>query len=127
MNFSENVRDNGQRRLIQTWVYIMSMQAEIETKLSAELNPSHMQVINESDSHNVPPGSESHFKLVLVSEKFEEKNLLARHRLINAILENELKNGIHALSMHTYTELEWNEMKGGVPDSPACLGGGKQA
>ena len=103
----------------------MSMQAEIEARLSAELNPSYMRVINESNNHNVPPGSESHFKLVLVSDKFDGKNLLARHRLINSILKNELQNGIHALAMHTYTESEWSDMQGDAPESPPCHGGSK--
>ena len=103
----------------------MSMQAEIEAKLSAELGPSFMQVINESDNHNVPPGSESHFKLLLVSEKFDGKNLLARHRLVNSILRTELRDSIHALAMHTYTESEWRDMQGDAPISPPCMGGGK--
>ncbi len=103
----------------------MSMQAEIETRLSAELKPFVMQVINESDNHNVPAGSESHFKLVLVSERFEGKTLLARHRLINSILESQLQNGIHALAIHTYTESEWRDMQADAPESPACHGGGK--
>lgn len=103
----------------------MSMQAVIEARLSAELNPSHMEVINESNNHNVPPGSESHFKLVLVSNKFDDKNLLARHRLINGVLKAELQGGIHALAMHTYTESEWRDMQEAAPESPPCLGGGK--
>ncbi|HEB55423.1 MAG TPA: BolA/IbaG family iron-sulfur metabolism protein [Gammaproteobacteria bacterium] len=103
----------------------MSMQAEIETRLSAELKPSVMQVINESNNHNVPPGSESHFKLVLVSDRFDGKPLLARHRLINHILQQQLQNGIHALAIHTYTESEWRQLQGDAPESPACHGGEK--
>ncbi len=103
----------------------MSMQAEIEASLSTELKPSIMQVINESNNHNVPAGSESHFKLVLVSDRFDGKSLLMRHRLINSILEDLLQNGIHALAMHTYTESEWRQIQGHAPESPACHGGGK--
>ncbi|VAX05699.1 Cell division protein BolA [hydrothermal vent metagenome] len=103
----------------------MSRQAEIETRLSAGLNPSYMEVINESDNHNVPPGSESHFKLVLVSAEFDGKSLLARHRLINSLLEYELQHGVHALAMHTYTKSEWDDLQTEAPESPPCLGGGK--
>lgn len=103
----------------------MSMQTEIETGLSTELKPFFMQVINESNNHNVPAGSESHFKLVLVSDRFDGKMLLERHRLINRILKSQLQNGIHALAIHTYTESEWNKMQGHAPASPACHGGGK--
>ncbi|NOX42547.1 MAG: BolA/IbaG family iron-sulfur metabolism protein [Gammaproteobacteria bacterium] len=104
---------------------IVSVQAEIELKLSDKLNTSHLEVINESNNHNVPAGSESHFKVILVSKNFEEKNLLSRHRMVNKILEDELKNKIHALAIHAYTEKEWQEKNAVAPESPPCLGGGK--
>ena len=103
----------------------MTVQAHIEQKLAAELNPLHLQVVNESDNHNVPPGSESHFKVVVVSAAFEGKMLVARHRMINKILADELKNQIHALALHTYTEADWVEKNGDAPLSPPCLGGGR--
>ena len=43
---------------------------EIENKLNDDLNPWFLDVINESPNHNVPDGAESHFKIVIVSEKF---------------------------------------------------------
>lgn len=103
----------------------MIIQTEIEKKLTETFSPLHLEVINESGNHNVPEGSESHFKVVVVSPEFAGKNLLARHRLINAALADELKNSIHALAIHTYTEEEWQETSGGAPMSPPCLGGGK--
>jgi len=102
----------------------MGVQQAIETKLATQLQPQHLQVVNESSSHNVPPGSESHFKVVVVSDQFNAKNLLARHRMINQILADELKSQIHALALHTYTAAEWQE-KQAAPQSPPCLGGGK--
>lgn len=103
----------------------MSVQASIEQKIIIAFKPLHLEVINESSNHNVPEGSESHFKLVVVSPEFADKNLLARHRMVNAVLAEELKNVIHALAIHTYTEAEWQEISGGAPMSPPCLGGGK--
>ena len=103
----------------------MTVQATIEKKLADEFNPLHLEVINESNNHNVPEGSESHFKVVVVSPAFEGKNLLARHRLINSTLADELNGMIHALAIHTYTESEWKEESNGAPMSPPCLGGGK--
>ena len=103
----------------------MIVQTEIEKKLAETFSPLHLEVINESSNHNVPEGSESHFKVVVVSPEFAEKNLLARHRMINAALADELKNSIHALAIHTYTEDEWKETSCGAPMSPPCLGGGK--
>ncbi len=103
----------------------MTVQATIEQKLANDYNPLHLEVINESSNHNVPEGSESHFKVVVVSPAFAGKNLLARHRLINATLADELNGVIHALAIHTYTEEEWKEESNGAPMSPPCLGGSK--
>lgn len=102
----------------------MTTQEIITEKLQA-LSPEHLEVINESHMHNVPEGSESHFKVVIVSNAFKDKMLIARHRLVNKALEEELKGGIHALALHTMTMEEWFE-KGNTPESPPCLGGGSK-
>ncbi|MCG7499494.1 transcriptional regulator BolA [Vibrio sp. Of7-15] len=99
------------------------IQETIEQKLHNELAPVHLQVINESYMHNVPAGAESHFKVIVVSELFEGKRLLARHRLVNTALADELSNMIHALAIHTYTETEWRSQHAGAPTSPPCRGG----
>ncbi len=103
----------------------MNVQVEIEAKLATGINALHMDVVNESNNHNVPAGSESHFKVVLVSEDFAGKPLLARHRMVNKILEEELHSKIHALALHAYTQSEWQDAFGTAPMSPPCLGGGK--
>ncbi|TDF38168.1 transcriptional regulator BolA [Alteromonadaceae bacterium M269] len=103
----------------------MVIQQKIEQKLLAEYQPAHLQVINESGNHNVPAGSESHFKVVMVSDIFAGKRLIQRHRLINSLLKDELANDIHALALHTYTPEEWEKQFGEYPTSPNCLGGGK--
>jgi len=104
----------------------MTVQATIEKKLATEFKPLHLEVINESNNHNVPEGSESHFKVIVVSAAFAGKNLLARHRMINATLADELNGVIHALAIHTYTEEEWEKESNSAPMSPPCLGGGKE-
>ena len=101
----------------------MSVQERIEEKLVEGLDLKHLEVTNESGNHNVPPGSESHFKVVLVSELFDGEKLIARHRRVNQILKEELANDIHALAIHTYTEGEWRDKHGEAPLSPPCLGG----
>ncbi len=103
----------------------MSVQSEIEAKLKDGLQPAHLEVINESSNHNVPPGSESHFKVVIVTPAFDGKMLIARHRMINDILADELQHKIHAMALHTYTPVEWDELNANAPISPPCLGGGK--
>ncbi|MBK8163931.1 MAG: BolA/IbaG family iron-sulfur metabolism protein [Gammaproteobacteria bacterium] len=106
----------------------MKVQEQIERKLAAGVpGLLHLEVINESNRHNVAPGSESHFKLVLVTPAFDGIGLLARHRMINALLADELANELHALSIHAYTPEEWETRTGKAPMSPPCLGGGKPA
>ncbi|WP_413283897.1 BolA family protein [Vibrio sp. MA40-2] len=102
------------------------LQELIETKLHNAFSPKHLQVLNESYMHNVPPGSESHFKVVVVSQEFEGLRLIARHRKVNQILAEELQGNLHALSIHTYTESEWQAESGFVPSTPDCLGGNKK-
>jgi len=103
----------------------MRMQQTIERKLAEALAPAHLEVINESHQHSVPPGSESHFKVVLVSAAFEGKRSVARHQQVYKVLAAELAGGVHALALHTYTPAEWAERAARAPDSPACMGGSK--
>jgi BolA protein len=100
------------------------MQETIQTKLTAALEPDVLDIINETHMHNVPPDSESHFKVVSVSKAFVGKMLIARHRMINEALTEELAGSIHALSLHTMTPDEYFAKAGNVSDSPECLGGG---
>jgi len=103
----------------------MSMQSIVEEKLKAALGPTHLEVIDESSMHNVPPGAESHFKVVIVSAKFEGIPLLRQHQLVNEALKEELKQAIHALSIVTKTPQQWGANRGNVPQSPPCVGGSK--
>jgi len=83
-------------------------------------------VINESQFHNVPKNSETHFKVVVVSTKFDDLKLIQRHRLINGILKEEFESGVHALSIVAKTPAQWETSKGKVHPSPPCLGGSKK-
>lgn len=103
----------------------MTIQEIIEQKLTEQLAPVHLEVINESFMHSVPKGSESHFRVTAVSAKFQGENLVARHRLVNEILSDQLSGPVHALALNTLTPAEWVEKSGKVPDSPPCLGGSK--
>ncbi|MGM3174983.1 transcriptional regulator BolA [Dickeya lacustris] len=100
------------------------IQETIESKLRAEFAPQHLDVINESHRHNVPAGSESHFKVVLVSERFCGERVIGRHRAVYQTLANELEGGVHALALHTYTPTEWQDLQRVAPASPPCGGAG---
>lgn len=97
----------------------MAVENEIVQKLTA-LQPTHLEVINESHMHSVPENSETHFKVVLVSEVFEGLRAVKRHQKIYGVLADELAGPVHALALHLYTPQEW---PGESPDSPNCMGG----
>lgn len=105
-----------------------SIQASVVSKLSAGLSPVHLDVQNESHLHNVPPGSESHFKVLVVSAQFAGRPLLEQQRMVNRLLAEELAGGIHALSIKTLTPEQWERAGGRVShETPLCRGGDKPA
>lgn len=103
-----------------------SRQALIESKLRAAFSPLFLEVVNESHMHSVPPGSESHFKVVMAAEALAELSRVKRHQAVYALLKDELASGLHALALHLFSALEWQQ-EAAARDlaSPACLGGSK--
>ena len=101
----------------------MHVRETIETKLIEAFDPLHLTVDDESSNHNVPAGSESHFRVVIVAEGFEARRPIDRHRMVNAVLAEELAGSVHALALHTYTLRDWKDRFGDAPMSPPCLGG----
>lgn len=104
----------------------MSHSENIRNKLTASFNPSYLDVLNESSQHNVPAGSETHFKVVVISTVFEGQSIINRHRSINQVLSHELSSGVHALSIIARTPQEWEKSSQRITASPACRGGMKQ-
>ena len=90
----------------------------IEEKLRAAFQPVFLEVVDESYRHNVPAGSESHFKVVLVSDRFTGERFLNRHRMIYSTLAEELSTTVHALALHTYTIKEWEALQDTIFASP---------
>ena len=103
----------------------MNLQHIIEKKLIDSIPLVGLEVINESYMHNVPPGSESHFKVIIISDDFEGERLIHRHQRVNKVLSEELKEKIHALALQTLTSKEWIEKGEKTMPSPECLGGSK--
>lgn len=100
------------------------IEASIRTKLTQGLAPEHLEVLNESHMHAVPPGSESHFRVLVVSSRFEGLSLLQRHRLVNETLSHELSTSVHALAIQAKTPQQWSSDPS-LAKSPPCLGGSK--
>ena len=102
----------------------MMIREQIETKLRAAFEPVFLEVVDESYRHNVPAGSESHFKVVLVSDRFVGERFLTRHRLIYGTLTEELATTVHALALHTYSTKEWASLQDTLFASSPCRGAG---
>lgn len=75
-------------------------------KLMVALEPLRLDILNESEQHaghrSSPGTGESHFRLLIVSAKFEGQSRVQRHRQVNEILADELAGKIHALALRTY-------------------------
>ena len=97
----------------------------VTDKLAGQFEAEVLQVTNESYMHSVPAGSETHFKVVLVTEQFVGRRQVQRHQAIYAVLAEELAGPIHALALHSFSPDEWDESQGQTTDSPDCLGANK--
>lgn len=104
----------------------MSIAETIETKLTEGLQPSLVDVVNESHMHG-GPATESHFNITAVAESFADLTLVRRHQAVYKLLSEELASGVHALALHLYTPGEWQERESSAPASPDCRGGSAKA
>lgn len=91
--------------------------------IQQQLSPFFLIIEDESAKHHVPAGGETHFKVTVVSDQFHAVNRLARHRLLNSLFAAEFNRGLHALSLHLYTQDEWQKSQQNVPNSPHCHNG----
>jgi BolA protein len=79
----------------------------MRAKLESALKPLSLDVIDDSAKHaghmlhpgGVEPRGETHFTVKVVSEAFTGKNRIDRHRMVNAVLAEELADGVHALAI----------------------------
>jgi BolA family transcriptional regulator, general stress-responsive regulator len=75
----------------------------MESKLQSGLRPTYLQVIDESNQHHghagAHPSGESHFRVRISTAEFQGKSRVAQHRMVNAVLEAELKSRVHALAI----------------------------
>jgi len=100
-----------------------SMRSRIEKILQTELQPAHLEVVDESRDHVRAPGgsSETHFKIVVVSSRFQGLGKVKRHQMVYAHLTPFFSEGLHAVSQSTFTPDEWAKDPS-VTQSPQCGG-----
>lgn len=90
------------------------MEDAIRAKVTAAFNPQTLEIYNDShlhSHHKAMQGStskETHFRLVITSDAFKSKMQPARHRMVYALLQDEMaqEGGIHALQLRTLTPEE---------------------
>lgn len=84
----------------------MTISQDIHVKLNHTFKPTFLEVKDQSHLHKghagYNPKGESHFHIVLISEVFKGKSRIQRHQLVYDCLKEELKNGVHALSMELF-------------------------
>lgn len=85
----------------------MSAEQRLREKLIVALEPTRLDIANESElhaGHRSSPGTgESHFRILIVSPMFAGVSRVGRHRMVNDAVADELKGGrIHALALSTY-------------------------
>jgi BolA protein len=88
----------------------MTVKDIIAQKLREAFAPDALDVTDESHLHEGHmghrPGGETHFRVNIVSQAFEGKTRIERHRMINALLATELAGPVHALALKAQTKGE---------------------
>ena len=88
----------------------MTVENSIRKKLTQAFAPVALDVNNDSHLHaghaSSPGTGESHFSVKVVSAAFDGKSRLERHRMVNAVLAEELSGRIHALAVSALTPEE---------------------
>ena len=82
---------------------------EIKKLITDNLSSAQIEIIDQSQQHSGhgDPNKGSHFSAVIISEDFEDLNLIQRHQKIYKILGKEMGTRIHAFSMKTVTPQEF--------------------
>lgn len=88
----------------------MRVAKSMEQKLNAGLSPEELTIEDQSTLHQghagARPEGESHFKVTVVSKKFDGLSRLERQRMVYRLLADDLKSDIHALALTTQTPAE---------------------
>lgn len=88
----------------------MRVEEEIERRLIAGLQPSELEIVDESARHaghaGARPGGQSHFRLRIVSAAFAGMTRVERQRRVYAVLGDLMTSDIHAMAMTALTPEE---------------------
>jgi BolA protein len=83
----------------------MNIEARIKQKLTAGLEPFNLEVADESHLHaghsGAREGGQTHYRIKVASARFSGKGRVERHRMVYALLADEIAQGVHALALQT--------------------------
>ncbi|CAL4324088.1 DNA-binding transcriptional regulator BolA [Buchnera aphidicola (Thelaxes suberi)] len=92
---------------------------KIEKKIKEKINVISLSINNESYLHN-NKNKQQHYKIVIISNQFNNITLIERHRTIYKILNNEFNKSIFSLNLYTFTLIEWKKKNSKIFSIP-CL------
>ena len=92
---------------LNKWKIIVKRKLKIEKIIMSCFKPHYFSVLDVSEQHrghqNFRENVESHFEIIIVSEKFHNKNKIDRHRMVNQSLREEFVSDLHSVVIKTYT------------------------
>lgn len=110
----------------------MSRAAQIQSLLNQTFDPMHLEVKDVSHEHHTHSTEETHFTVIMVSEKFTHQSKVMRHKAVYQCLHTLMpvqnvttpNNSIHALALHLFTPSEWEKLPDNQDlNAPKCRGG----
>ena len=91
----------------------MKRKINIENLILKNYEPQYFSVLDVSEQHrghqNFKEDVESHFEIIIVSEKFKNLNRIERHRLVNQSLKEEFLSDLHSVIIKTFTREEYKK------------------
>ena len=93
---------------------ILKRKNNIENLILKNYEPNFFSVIDVSEQHrghlNFKEGVESHFEIIIVSEKFTNLSRIERHRMVNRTLKEEFLSDLHSVIIKTHTIDEYKNI-----------------
>ena len=93
---------------------LLKRKINIENLILKNYEPEFFSVIDVSEQHrghqNFKEGLESHFEIIIVSEKFINLKRIERHRMVNHSLREEFLSDLHSVIIKTYTIEEYKNI-----------------
>ena len=90
---------------------LLKRKINIENLILKNYEPDFFSVLDVSEQHrghqNFKEDVESHFEIIIVSEKFKNLNRIERHRMVNQTLKKEFLSDLHSVIIKTYTSEEY--------------------